>query len=340
MWRQSYFGGIFTEGNPAGPPSARTWGSDVHLATSQFLGGRRNFNVDGYALRVSNEGVQDKNGSYGLVVAYPNDTWNLSLDWRRIERNFKPALGFVQRNDISRINTTSNYRIRPRDFLGLRQILLQVNGSRFVRLDHRETESWRILTAPVHLTWNAGDRLEFNWAPTFERLFEPFLISASSGVVLSRGDYRFNRYRLEFFSAPNRPWKVDTTWWFGRYWSGHADQIVGQWQYKWAPHIDTSFRYDQTFARLKEGNFAARIFSLRFNYAFTPLLTLSNLAQFDNDSNNLGWQSRVRWILRPGREIFFVFNQGWIREQDETGAIGFRAADRGIAAKAQYTLRF
>jgi hypothetical protein len=70
------------------------------------------------------------------------------------------------------------------------------------------------------------------------------------------------------------------------------------------------------------------------------LLTLSNLAQFDNDSNNLGGQSRVRWILRPGREIFLVFNRGWIREQDETGAIGFRAADHGIAAKAQYTLRF
>jgi hypothetical protein len=35
-----------------------------------------------------------------------------------------------------------------------------------------------------------------------------------------------------------------------------------------------------------------------------------------------------------------VFNQGWIREEDSTGTTQFRAADRGIAAKAQYTLRF
>src|SRR5206468_851021 len=121
---------------------------------------------------------------------------------------------------------------------------------------------------------------------------------------------------------------------------GHANQFTGQWQYKWAPHIDTSFRYDQTFAHLKEGNFAARLFSVRFNYAFNPLLTLSNLAQYDNDSNNVGLQSRIRWILRPGREIFLVFNQGWIREDDGLGSIRYRAADRSIAAKAQYTLRF
>ena len=141
-------------------------------------------------------------------------------------------------------------------------------------------------------------------------------------------------------SSPNRPWKVDTTWWFGKYWSGHADQISGQLQYKWAPHVDVSFRYDQTFARLAEGNFAARLFSIRANYSFSPLLSLSNLAQYDSDSKNLGWQSRIRWIIRPGREIFLVFNQGWIRETDVTGSTIFRAADRGVSAKAQYTLRF
>lgn len=335
---QSYVGGIYTEGNPADRSSARTYGADVRLGTTRFLGGRRNFNIDGYALKVSNEGVKGKTGSYGFAVGYPNDTMNLSVDWRKIERNFRPALGFVQRTDISRLNTTSNFGIRPRNLFGLRRIFFQLMVNRFVRLDHGQVESWRIFTAPVHLTWNSGDRFEVNANPQFERLFEPFEISRR--VTLPPGDYRFIRYRVEFYTSPNRPWKVDTTWWFGTYWSGRADQLSGQFQYKWAPHLDTSFRYDQTFARLKEGNFAARIFSLRANYSFTPLLTLSNLAQFDNDSKNLGWQSRIRWILRPGREIFLVFNQGWIREDDGTGSTRFRAADRGLAAKAQYTLRF
>jgi hypothetical protein len=101
IWTQSYVGGIFTEGNPAGPSSARTYGADLRLSTSRFLGGRRNFNVDGAALKAGNDGARDKNSSYAFAVAYPNDTWNIGADWRKIERNFKPALGFVQRTDVA-----------------------------------------------------------------------------------------------------------------------------------------------------------------------------------------------------------------------------------------------
>jgi hypothetical protein len=95
---------------------------------------------------------------------------------------------------------------------------------------------------------------------------------------------------------------------------------------------------DQTFARLKEGNFVARIFALRADYSFTPNLTVSNLVQFDNESRNMGWQSRVRWILRPGNDLFVVFNQGW--EQNERGGINFRTTGTKIAGKLQYTFRF
>lgn len=105
-----------------------------------------------------------------------------------------------------------------------------------------------------------------------------------------------------------------------------------------APHFQVRFDVDQTFARLKEGRFAARIFLLRAEYSVSPFLTFFNLVQFDNDSRNLGWQSRVRWIIRPGNEVFLVFNQG--RMQDERGGFHFRSAGTGLAVKMQYTFRF
>jgi hypothetical protein len=232
IWKQSYVGGIFTTGNPEGPSVARTYGADVRLNTSRFFGvAGRNFSIDSYAVKVANQGIQDDDNSYGFAVTYPNDTWNLGVDWKRIEKNFKPALGFVQRSDISRMNTTTNFRIRPRSLLGLREMFFQFMTNRFVRLSYGQVESWRIFTAPVHLTWNSGDRFEINLNPTFERLFAPFQISS---VTLPPGDYRFTRYRVELLTSPRRAWKVDTTWWLGTYWSGRADQIVGQFQYKWA----------------------------------------------------------------------------------------------------------
>ena len=89
---------------------------------------------------------------------------------------------------------------------------------------------------------------------------------------------------------------------------------------------------------MKEGNFVARIYSFRADYSVSPYLSLFNLVQFDNESRNMGWQSRVRWILKPGNEVFLVFNQGWL--QDEPGGLKFRPVETRLSGKFQYTFRF
>jgi hypothetical protein len=70
----------------------------------------------------------------------------------------------------------------------------------------------------------------------------------------------------------------------------------------------------------------------------SPLLTFFNLVQFDNQGTRLGWQSRVRWTLRPGNDVFLVFSQGWL--QDVPRGLSFHPTDTRIAGKVQYTFRF
>jgi hypothetical protein len=61
----------------------------------------------------------------------------------------------------------------------------------------------------------------------------------------------------------------------------------------------------------------------------------SNLVQYDSESRVLGLQSRFRWILRPGNDLFLVVNRGWSRELDGRYRSGF---DQG-SVKVQYTIR-
>ncbi len=335
LFSQSYVGGILTNGDPARAASSQTYGADLNLATSDFLGSGRNFQVTTYFLKSSNEGIHGKDLAYGFGISYPNDLWNVVLNWGDVEENFQPALGFVMRPNTRRLRFDTVFSPRPKNFLNIRQMYHEFKFSRYVRLDYGQTESWQLLTAPVHYRFNSGDRLELDYAPEFERLFENFEISKD--VVLPAGKYRFDRYRVEFETASKRKWVAFVTWWLGSYYSGHADQISTTFSYKFAPHFQASFGTDQTFARLKEGNFVARIFSLRADYSFTPFLTLYNLVQFDNGTRNLGWQSRLRWILRPGNDLFLVFNQGWV--QDEQNDFRFRMTDRKLSFKVQYTFR-
>ena len=77
---------------------------------------------------------------------------------------------------------------------------------------------------------------------------------------------------------------------------------------------------------------------MQASYAASSLLTLSNLLQYDNRTQNLGLQSRIRWTLQPGNDLFFVLAQGWI--EDDLRGMRFDAQNTKVSAKVQYTSRF
>jgi hypothetical protein len=179
--------------------------------------------------------------------------------------------------------------------------------------------------------------LDFN--PTYERLFGPFEISP--GVILTPGEYRFTRFRSNLIStATKRRLSANAAVAWGNYWSGKAEQVTASVTYKLPPRFIVSLNSNQTFARLPEGRFTARIFTSNINYAASPSLSFSNLIQYDNRSRNLGWQSRVRWTLQPGNDLFVAFNQGWVEEEGDDRSRRFHVEDTRLSAKFQYSHRF
>jgi hypothetical protein len=339
LLQQSYVGAIFTDGDPEQGQSGQTYGADIRLATSRFLGRPNNMVVNGYAVRSVNEGVSGLDWSYGFSAHYPNDRFNAQVTVREIQENFRPALGFVQRDNVRMLRMAASYNPRPKDFLNVQQMFHDVYYTRFTRLDNGEVESWDVYVTLLDWHLKSGDNLHgmFDFNPTYERLFEPFEISP--GVILLPGEYRFTRFRSNLLStATKRRLSGSINLTYGGYWSGDAEQVTTSITYKVPPRFTISVSTNQTFARLPEGRFIARIFSSNVNYAVSPQLSLSNLIQYDNRSRNLGWQSRVRWTLRPGRDLFFAFNQGWIEEPDDE--LRFRAQDSKVSAKVQYSFRF
>ena len=71
------------------------------------------------------------------------------------------------------------------------------------------------------------------------------------------------------------------------------------------------------------------------NLHFTPRVSWTNYAQYDSVSDDLGLNSRLRWILFPGRELNFVVNQSWLWD-DAT----FRSQTSEITAKVSLSFRF
>ena len=67
------------------------------------------------------------------------------------------------------------------------------------------------------------------------------------------------------------------------------------------------------------------------------LPALVNSATLFTQSRIVGWQSRFRWILTPGNDLYVVYTRNWYEDplQRRTYTL-----DRSLASKLLYTHRF
>jgi hypothetical protein len=169
-----------------------------------------------------------------------------------------------------------------------------------------------VFMAPFNVRTRSGEHLEANWAPELERLDEPFEVAR--GVVIPPGGYHFNRFRLEAQSSEARPWSLGATVWFGEFFAGHLTQWESFVNWTSGPgRLRLELSAENDFGYLPQGDFIQRLLQLKTLYAFSPDLLLSAFTQYDSESRSLGVNSRLRWTIRPGRDLFLVWNRNWRR---------------------------
>ncbi len=192
--------------------------------------------------------------------------------------------------------------------------------------------------APINVRMETGDRFEFNWYPHHENLTAPFEISP--GIVIPPGSYQFTRWRFEAQSSPHRTLQGGTTTWFGTFYDGHLTQQENYVRFTppgahWQAEIDL----ENDFAHLREGNFVQRLWQLKGAYAWNPNLVLSTFVQYDTESQNVGTNTRLRWTIRPGNDLFIVWNRGWQQVIRDPHDLNLVSNAELIAVKLRWTFR-
>lgn len=331
LFTQSSVGFIVTRGNPEGTGGNNLVGVDMRLATSTFKGGK-NLSLDLWGMRTDDAAV-GADHALGARLDFPNDLWDVYLTYKWIGENFRPALGFLPRAGIQKLLPGMAFQPRPGKW-GIRQFFFELEPEYVTNL-HGRLENWRVFTAPFNVRTESGEHLEWNWIPQFEHLDAPFEITP--GVVVPPGSYRFTQYRAEVNTAQKRPWVLDLTFRYGGFYDGDLNQLEGALTLKPSSHMQLKLSGEWNDVDLPAGPFKTRIYAVRFDYNFSPNLTWANLVQYDSESRLLGAQSRFRWILRPGNDLFLVVNRGWEKRVFEDDYVP--AFDKG-SAKLQYTFRF
>jgi hypothetical protein len=305
-------------------------GADARFATSTFRGAK-NLAVEMFLLGSDAAGTRGTAG--GIRLDYPNDRWDVAVNWRQIASDFQPALGFVPRAGIRKADVSIAFQPRP-DRWGIRQVFFEVNPVVITDVRNR-LESASLSTTPFNIRTESGEHFEWDVVPQFERLDEPFAVA--DGVTIPLGDYWWTRFRGEANTATKRAWVIDAATSWGGFYGGTLRQIEIGVIVKAGTHVSLSARTERDNGSLPQGRFSTDLFTLRADYNFTANLSWANLVQFDNASRIAGIQSRVRWILQPGNDLFLVINRGWERTLDGDRFDPIFDQD---SAKLQYTFRF
>jgi hypothetical protein len=319
LGRESTIGMIGTVGDPLGRADSWMGGLDATYQTSRFHG-NKNLLMGVWGLQTGRAGLRGERTAWGAKIDYPNDLWQISATYKRIGDGFDPSLGFVPRAAAQIITFTSNFVPRPRGRvagLRVRQMLNEFQPR--VVTDLQGTwESYRIFMAPVNWRLESGDRFELNVNPTGERLVAPFTIAP--GVTIPAGAYHWRRYRLEGGLAAKRRFSGQATWWFGSFYTGTLDELILTTAWKPSSLVNVELNATRNAGRLREGAFTQDLVGARVRVNVSPNLQFNSYAQYDNQSDTFGANTRIRWTFSPLGDLFVVYNHNLRHDID--GATG------------------
>ncbi|MBT6958497.1 MAG: hypothetical protein HN996_08765, partial [Opitutae bacterium] len=90
-----------------------------------------------------------------------------------------------------------------------------------------------------------------------------------------------------------------------------------------------------TSANLSNAEFDVWTGNLGIRITPSTQLSFNSIIQYDNQSEQLGLNNRLRYILKPGRDVYVVFNKGYDHMDDK-----FRSFQTETITKLGWTFQF
>jgi hypothetical protein len=309
---------------------------------------QRSFTEGRERRRAAQQGLSGGEWAWGAALAYPNDLINWNLNVMELQSDFLPALGFVNRPGIRQYDGGWRYRYRPHDsivrtadfrlnFLLVTSASNRLPASRgipygcpdpaaaFTTSKDGEIQTYGLAVRPLRVETHAGDSIELRYARRFEHIDSTFAFKRANpaalaagtldrgGVGVCGGSYANHEATALIETSRSRSLRADLETGGGEFYDGY--RFLAHPKLEWRPskHLFLSFDYEHnelwSIGPL-ERNFRFRVVRGRVSLQLTPDLSWITIVQYDNVSDAMGVQGRVRWIVEEGREIFFVVNEG------------------------------
>lgn len=333
---ESTLGAIMTHGDPEATSDNVVLGSDFVYRNTNFgddqtlrarIWAQASYNDPHDRAAADPVAVKGLGYAFGAGISYPNDLHSWELDARVLDADFDPALGFANRVGIRQWSGGYRKRWRPQA-AGIQTVDTRLAGL-LITDQGRQVESGDVTFRALEIRSPVGDGIRLVYNHRYEAVDTPF-----ANFTVPVGRYHFDEGRVRFFASLNRPvgGELLVTW--GSFFDGMRLQTEGILSVRATKYVQLGTSYKLTDLRLPSGDETIHLARVRLSLFVTPDISWITLVQYDSVSDSIGVNSRFRWIIEDGRELFLVLNQGF-DARDEI--VATRTAP---LAKLQWTFRF
>lgn len=266
-----------------------------------------------------------------LAIDYPNDHADIVVRADRIGAGFQPVLGFVSQGGVMRYGGQVEVTPRPAALgplekplrrLRVRQLGFNLLQWNYVRhLDGRGLSNAEFQVRPLGAEFESGDEFEVNLGREYDVPDQDFELIP--GATVTAGRYHWDRLSLDISTSRARWVAANGEASIGEFYSGRAWEVDGSLSARLEPHVLASIEYQHTAVRLPaaapasaDPRFTAQEARVRLDVAASPRLNTTLFAQWDNESQRLALNARIRWTQSPGTDAYLVWNSAWPSDLD------------------------
>jgi len=300
-------------------------GFDFNLAFGQSL------KIGGFAAKTFTSDLKGKDWAANMDFSWNSDFWIVEMSYTDIGENFNSEMGFIPRTDIRKIK--GNFSIAPRpNILNIRQTFF-FNTLTYIENHAGQVESRNILNGIFNLFQN-GSQLFLGYMQNYEYLSDEFEIKEN--VFIPPGSHKFNQFTAFFESDRSKNIAFRTEMNLGQFYNGNLFRINTSGFLKLSKNLNVEFIYDRNQFDLpvEGGKFTTNIAASRIIYSFSPDLFAKAYLQWNEDENLFKSNFLIRWIYKPGANIYFIYN-----ETRELGTEGY-IQDRALMIKVSFLFNY
>jgi len=233
--------------------------------------------------------------------------YDIGLTWSG--RDYSPGLGFVRRSDFTYFSPDVNYQVFKDESSKLRRVWVGNWASTYFRNSDDSIESF--WAHPFYwFELKHGASFLISTDHYYEDVRVPFFLSEDAEVPAD--SYWFHDIWLSASAPEGWQFRPDVTLISGTFYDGWKTTISSGIAWNVSKHLELGVDYDLNIIRFsdRDQQVNAHLPRVRFQAALNRHLSASSFVQFNSLTDKVNVNTRLRYHIGEGNDLWFVHNEG------------------------------